>query len=121
MFDSEGRFKDSPTFNRPPISSDAFMPGLGQERREEFGSFLKTLMKINPSERVSAMDLLRHPWLDAIVDSSAPNPEQDPESVTETAAETSPEQNPEQNPESTTESIKETNQEQKKPEQEKPE
>lgn len=34
------------------------MPGLGPERRDEFGSFLKALMRINPSERLSTMDLL---------------------------------------------------------------
>ncbi|KAH6874381.1 kinase-like domain-containing protein [Thelonectria olida] len=66
MFDGEGQVKDSPPFNRPPLS-------------DEFGSFLKTLMKINPSERLSTMDLLRHPWLDAVYDTSASNPEQAPE------------------------------------------
>ncbi|KAF5007402.1 hypothetical protein FDECE_6288 [Fusarium decemcellulare] len=68
LFDSEGRVKDSPPLSRPSLSSEAFMPGLSQERRDEFASFLKALMKINPSERLTTLDLLRHPWLGAIAD-----------------------------------------------------
>ncbi|RSL80474.1 hypothetical protein CDV31_017122, partial [Fusarium ambrosium] len=68
LFDSEGRVKDSPPLSRPSLSSEAFMPGLSQERRDEFASFLKALMKTNPSERLTTLDLLRHPWLGAIAD-----------------------------------------------------
>ncbi|KAI5459570.1 kinase-like domain-containing protein [Mariannaea sp. PMI_226] len=68
LFDNQGRIKDSPALERPSLSSEAFMPGLNQERREEFSSFLKALMRINPAERLSTMDLLRHPWLGAIAE-----------------------------------------------------
>lgn len=67
LFDDEGRIKDEAPLNRPGLSSEAFVPDLSQERRESFVSFLKTMMKINPEERPSAIDLLRHPWIGAMV------------------------------------------------------
>ncbi|KAH7170088.1 kinase-like domain-containing protein [Dactylonectria macrodidyma] len=66
LFDNEGRVKDAAHLKRPGLLSEAFMPGLSQEQKEDFASFLKTLMKINPEERPSTMDLLRHPWLEAV-------------------------------------------------------
>ncbi|KAL6874802.1 kinase-like domain-containing protein [Trichoderma novae-zelandiae] len=66
LFDDEGRIKDEEPFNRPGLSSEAFMPGLSQERRDDCASFLKFLMKIDPAERPSTMDLLRHGWLGAL-------------------------------------------------------
>lgn len=68
LFDEEGRIKDAAPMNRPGLSSEAFMPGLSQESRKEFAEFLELLMKVDPEQRPSAMDLLRHPWLDAVVD-----------------------------------------------------
>lgn len=69
LFDDEGRIKDSEPLNRPGLLSEYYMRGLRQEVQEQFVSFLKLLMKIDPQERVSTMDILRHPWLDAIKDS----------------------------------------------------
>jgi serine/threonine protein kinase len=39
------------------------MPGLKQEDIDLFASFLKDMMRINPKERLSAAELLEHPWL----------------------------------------------------------
>ena len=66
IFDDDGRIKDSPPMDRPGLASEAFMPGLRQDVRDEFASFLYATMKINPDDRVSAEDLLRHPWLGAL-------------------------------------------------------
>ncbi|OGM43953.1 CMGC protein kinase [Aspergillus bombycis] len=66
LFDDDGRIKDAPPMDRSGLASEAFMPGLDQEVRDEFASFLHAMMKINPTDRVSAEDLLRHPWLDAL-------------------------------------------------------
>ncbi|KAL7796099.1 kinase-like domain-containing protein [Trichoderma ceciliae] len=66
LFDDEGRIKDAAPMTGPGLLSEAFTPGLGQEHREDFVSFLTTLMKIDPEERPSLMDLLRHPWLRAV-------------------------------------------------------
>ncbi|KAF7548184.1 hypothetical protein G7Z17_g7219 [Cylindrodendrum hubeiense] len=66
IFDDDGRVKAASPLNRPGLSSEAFLPGLDEEIREEFIKFLHALMKINPSERLSAEDLLREPWLSAL-------------------------------------------------------
>ncbi|EFR04896.1 CMGC protein kinase [Nannizzia gypsea CBS 118893] len=66
LFDDDGRIKDAPPMNRSGLASEAFMPGLDKEARDEFASFLHAIMKISPADRISAEDLLRHPWLDAL-------------------------------------------------------
>ncbi|RAL13255.1 putative srpk [Aspergillus homomorphus CBS 101889] len=66
IFDADGRVANALPMNRPGLASEAFMPGLDPSTRDEFASFLYMLMKIDPTERVSAEDLLRHPWLDAL-------------------------------------------------------
>lgn len=66
VFDDQGKPKDFPPMNRPPLASEAFMPGLNQEDRDLFASFLKAMMRLNPAERLSTEDLLRHPWLGAM-------------------------------------------------------
>ena len=63
IFYEDGKLKDFPPMGRPPLASEMFMPGLKQEARDLFASFLKTLMKINPTELHSAAELLKHPWL----------------------------------------------------------
>jgi serine/threonine-protein kinase SRPK3 len=63
IFDDEGRPKDCLPGNLPPLASEAFMPGLDEEARNEFASFLKALMKINPAERLPVVDLMKHPWI----------------------------------------------------------
>ncbi|KAB8271101.1 kinase-like domain-containing protein [Aspergillus minisclerotigenes] len=60
IFGDDGRIKDAPPMNRPGLASEAFMPGLDQEVRDRFASFLHAMMKINPTDRISAEDLLRH-------------------------------------------------------------
>ncbi|KXG53999.1 uncharacterized protein PGRI_010490 [Penicillium griseofulvum] len=65
LFDDDGRIKDS-SMDLPELASEAFLPGLNQSVRDEFASFLHLMMKINPTDRVSAEDLLRHPWLGAL-------------------------------------------------------
>ncbi|OPB41808.1 hypothetical protein A0O28_0103680 [Trichoderma guizhouense] len=66
LFDDEGRIKDAETLNRPGLMSEAFTPGMSQILREYFVSFMNLLMKIDPEERPSALDLLRHPFLGAV-------------------------------------------------------
>ena len=66
IFDDEGGIKDSPPMDRPGLLSEAFAPGLDQDTREQFVSFLLALMKIDPAERPTPEDLLRLPWLDAL-------------------------------------------------------
>ncbi len=39
IFDDEGRVKDSPPIGRPPLASEAFMPGLSQEARTSLARF----------------------------------------------------------------------------------
>ncbi|KAI0856463.1 serine/threonine protein kinase [Xylaria cubensis] len=66
MFDEEGKVKDTPPMERPPLDSEACVPGLDQDRRETFVSFLRAMMKIDPAERLTSEDYLRHPWLGAL-------------------------------------------------------
>lgn len=66
IFDDEGRVKGVTEVDRPPLASEDFMPGLNKEHRDEFASFLRALMKINPAERLPVEDLLRHPFLGAL-------------------------------------------------------
>ncbi|KAL7930727.1 kinase-like domain-containing protein [Trichoderma chlorosporum] len=66
LFNDEGRIIDAEPLDRPGLMSENFTPGLDQFHREHFVSFLHLLMKIDPQERPSAMDLLRHPWLGAV-------------------------------------------------------
>jgi serine/threonine-protein kinase SRPK3 len=66
IFDYEGRPKDIGPLDRPPLESEAFMPGLADDDRREFGSFLRAVMKVNPADRLSTEDLLRHRWLGAM-------------------------------------------------------
>ncbi len=66
VFGEDGRVKDFPPTGRPPLDSEEFMPGLSREAREEFGDFLRLMMKLDPKERPSTEDLLRHPWLGAM-------------------------------------------------------
>ncbi|KAL2846415.1 kinase-like domain-containing protein [Aspergillus pseudoustus] len=65
-FGADGTVKDALELERPELASEAFMPGLDQEVREEFADWLRVAMKINPAERASAEELLRHPWLGAL-------------------------------------------------------
>jgi serine/threonine-protein kinase SRPK3 len=66
IFDGEGKVKGRGPMNRPELGSELVMPGLHEETRAEFTSFLRAMMKIDPAERASADDLLRFPWLGAL-------------------------------------------------------
>ncbi|KAM0472582.1 hypothetical protein ACHAPX_008739 [Trichoderma viride] len=66
LFDGEGHIQDSEPLDRADLLSEAWLPGLSQERKECFVSFLKTVMKIDPDERPIPEDILRHPWLGAM-------------------------------------------------------
>lgn len=65
LFDEEGRVRDADQLSRPDLSSEWFTPGLDDRTREEFISFLREMMKINPKERPTPEQLLELPWLDA--------------------------------------------------------
>ncbi|KAI0158954.1 kinase-like domain-containing protein [Pestalotiopsis sp. NC0098] len=62
-FDDSGHIRGSPALELPSLESDDYMDDLDQEDRKNFASFLRALMKIDPQDRLSTMDLLRHPWL----------------------------------------------------------
>ncbi|KAK6083887.1 serine/threonine protein kinase [Seiridium cupressi] len=62
-FDESGHVLGCPALELPSLESDDYMDDLDEENRKSFVSFLYALMKINPKERLSTMDLLRHPWL----------------------------------------------------------
>lgn len=66
LFDDEGGIKDAEPLKRPGLMSEAITPGMGRTLREAFVSFMNLLMKIDPEERPSALDLLRHPFLGAV-------------------------------------------------------
>jgi serine/threonine-protein kinase SRPK3 len=66
MFDEEGEVMDAPPMYGPELLSEEFTPGLNDEVRWRFVSFLVKLMKIDPEERPTHKDLLRHIWLDAL-------------------------------------------------------
>ncbi|KAL7917591.1 kinase-like domain-containing protein [Trichoderma austrokoningii] len=69
LFNSEGRIKDAEPMKRDGLLSETWLPGLSQERKECFVSFLKTIMRIDPDDRPTPEDILRHSWLDALVES----------------------------------------------------
>lgn len=64
MFDDEGKIRDAEPMGRPPLESEAFLPGLDQTSKDIFGSFLRAMMKINPVDRPTPEELVQHPWLD---------------------------------------------------------
>ncbi|KAJ4171630.1 hypothetical protein NW754_013401 [Fusarium falciforme] len=66
LFDEEGRVKDAKPYEGPGLESEDYLPGLSLERKAEFASFLELMMRIDPEKRPLAMDLLRHPWLNAV-------------------------------------------------------
>lgn len=66
LFDSEGHIKNAERLRRPGLLSEVWLPGLNQEQKEDFVSFLVTIMKIDPDERPIPEDILRHPWLGAL-------------------------------------------------------
>jgi serine/threonine-protein kinase SRPK3 len=61
VFGDDGRIRELWNMIRPELASEAFMPGLEKEDREEFADWLRLAMRILPRERGSAEDLLRHP------------------------------------------------------------
>lgn len=63
IFDNGGRPKDVPPLEGPPLESEDYMPGLSNKATDDFASFLRAMMKINPAERPSVETLLAHPWL----------------------------------------------------------
>ncbi|KAF4509999.1 hypothetical protein G6O67_001928 [Ophiocordyceps sinensis] len=67
IFDHQGNVKNAHVPpDRPVLSSADFTPGLEQDVRDEFVSFLQSMMKIDPAERPAPEDLLRGPWLRAL-------------------------------------------------------
>ncbi|KAF3769136.1 kinase-like protein [Cryphonectria parasitica EP155] len=62
-FDEAGYVKGAPPLELPSLESDDYMDDLDAENRKLFVSFLRAIMRIDPQERLSTMDLLRQPWL----------------------------------------------------------
>ena len=66
FFDDEGRIPGfSHLGGRYPLESESWMMSLPREKAEQFASFLRMMMKINPAERPTIKELLRHRWLGA--------------------------------------------------------
>lgn len=66
LFCEDGTVRGYPArLGRPALASEEIMLGLGEEDREEFASFLRFMMKIDPDERPDPVEVLKHPWLDA--------------------------------------------------------
>lgn len=68
MFNDEGGIINPRPLGQPDLSSEAFLPGLDQEERDQFASFMRYIMKVDPEERPTTMELLKHPWLGAIAE-----------------------------------------------------
>jgi serine/threonine-protein kinase SRPK3 len=66
IFDAEGRVRDAPPLQAPPLDSDVFMTDLTAEHRASFVAFLRALMRGDPEEPKETMELVAEPWLDAI-------------------------------------------------------
>ncbi|KAI1427505.1 serine/threonine protein kinase [Xylaria sp. FL1777] len=66
IFDAEGKVKDRQPGSRPPLDSEAFLPGLDEDNKRKFVAFLHALMMIDPAKRLSPEDYLRLPWLNAL-------------------------------------------------------
>ncbi|KAK3315574.1 kinase-like domain-containing protein [Apodospora peruviana] len=64
--DADGRIKDEAPEAERSWGWEAFTPGLREDFRAKFVSFLNAAMKVDPVERPSPEDLLRHPWLGAL-------------------------------------------------------
>lgn len=62
-FDEAGYVREAPSFSLPSLESDDYMDDLDGRNRKLFVSFLRALMKLDPQERLSTMDLLQQPWL----------------------------------------------------------
>jgi serine/threonine-protein kinase SRPK3 len=63
-FDGEDYPRTAADFYK--LESDEFMQDVVGEEREQFVDFMRMLMKINPKERPGPLQLLGHPWLDAL-------------------------------------------------------
>jgi len=66
VFDDEGGIKDEYAWHRVPLDHENWTPGLDKEDREDFVSFLRFVMKIDPAERPEGVDMLRHVWIQAL-------------------------------------------------------
>lgn len=66
LFNDKEDIRNALPMKRPALMSEAFMPVLTQEVKEEFASFMSLLIKVNPTERATNIELLRNHWLDAI-------------------------------------------------------
>lgn len=65
-FTEDGTVIAFPPDKRRDLASEFILEGMSKRSREEFASFLRFVMKMDPRERPDAMQVLRHPWLDAI-------------------------------------------------------
>lgn len=64
LFYGDGTVKHADVGMRPDLDSEWFFPRLSGSGREEFVSFLRAMMRINPAERLTPAELLDLPWLD---------------------------------------------------------
>ncbi|KAK3987154.1 serine-threonineeeee protein kinase [Cladorrhinum sp. PSN332] len=69
VFDDQGGIiiKDgNEKLSRPSLDHEVWTPGLNEEDREDFVSFLRFVMKVDPAERPEGVDMLRHVWIQAL-------------------------------------------------------
>lgn len=62
-FEEDGTVKEFPYEAGPGLDKDFYMEDLKPETRKAFLSFLYTLMKLNPAERVPTQTLIDHEWI----------------------------------------------------------
>ncbi|KAI9042104.1 CMGC/SRPK protein kinase [Aspergillus affinis] len=63
IFDDRGRVKGLPRLRLPTLENASWMLGLGERDRVGFATFLISLMRVNPEERVNIGQLIYHPWV----------------------------------------------------------
>lgn len=66
LFYEEGMVKGMTLATRPDFNSETWFPRLSKKLRDESAGFLWYVMAVDPAERPTPENLLRHPWLDAL-------------------------------------------------------
>lgn len=60
---ADGTVRGAPDVRREPLEWTTYLAGLEETDRMQFASFLRVMLAINPGDRGSAEDMLRHPWM----------------------------------------------------------
>lgn len=71
VFDESGRVRGYEGVELPDLDSEVYMDDLDEENRKLFVQFLRALMKLDPEERKSGMELLSEPLLGVTIEPPA--------------------------------------------------